>query len=78
MGMQHKSWYNAEKRIGSEVTMRPFINIIIGGFLVAGGLSGKFALLGTDSPVALAAVGLIPIGIGVYQLINQRRRERGD
>jgi hypothetical protein len=58
--------------------MSGFINIIIGIAFVAGGLSGKFALFGTNSPEALAAVGLIPIAMGIYQLVQKSKRQRGE
>ena len=58
--------------------MNAYINIVIGLLFVAGGLSGRFALFGTNSPEALAAVGLIPIGMGVYQIYQRRKQRRGD
>jgi cadmium resistance protein CadD (predicted permease) len=58
--------------------MSGIINIIVGIAFVAAGLSGKFALLGTNSPKALAAVGLIPIAMGIYQLIRRSKRHRGE
>ena len=57
--------------------MSGYINIIIGVLFVAGGLSGRFALFGTDSPELLAAVGLIPISMGAFQLYKQYKRRRG-
>lgn len=57
--------------------MSPIINIIIGVIFVAGGLSGRLALFGTDSPEALAAVGLIPIAMGIYQIYSKRKRRGG-
>ena len=58
--------------------MNGIINILVGLAFVAAGLSGKFALFGTDSPEALAAVGLIPIAMGIYQLLQRRKRQRGE
>lgn len=49
------------------------INIILGGLMVAGGLSGKFALLGTNSGLALAAIGGVVGGYGIYQLTRDQR-----
>jgi hypothetical protein len=49
-------------------------NIIIGLALVAGGLSGKLVLIGTRSGPALAAIGAVMAGFGVYQLIQQRKQ----
>ena len=57
--------------------MSGYINIIIGIFFVVGGLTRKMALWGTDSPDALAAVGLIPIGMGIFQLYSKRKRRGG-
>ena len=57
--------------------MSGYINIIIGILFVVGGLSGKFTLFGTDSPELLAAVGLIPIAMGVFQIYRQYKRRRG-
>ena len=45
-------------------------NIIFGGLLIAGGLSGKLALIGTNSSVALAVVGAIIAVIGIVQMAN--------
>ena len=58
--------------------IRGIVNIVIGIGFVAAGLSGKFALFGTNSPEALAAVGLIPIAMGVFHILQQRRRHRGE
>jgi hypothetical protein len=43
-------------------------NIVIGGIMIVGGLSGKLALLGTNSGGALAAVGAGLVVWGVVQL----------
>ncbi len=56
--------------------MRGVFNIVIGLALVAGGLSGKFVLWGTESGLALAAVGLIPIGIGIHHFWQVRQRRQ--
>ena len=58
--------------------MSGIINIIVGIAFVAAGLSGKFALLGTNSPKALAAVGLLPIAMGIYQLARHSKRNGGE
>ncbi len=47
-------------------------NIIIGGIFIAGGLSGKLALLGTNSSGALAAVGAGLVVWGIVQLKRSR------
>ena len=57
--------------------MSGFINIIVGILFVVGGLSGRFALFGTNSPEALAAVGLLPMAMGIYQLYNRYKRRTG-
>ena len=43
-------------------------NIVLGLVFIVGGLSGKLALLGTGSPIALAVVGLAMMGYGIYQV----------
>jgi cadmium resistance protein CadD (predicted permease) len=58
--------------------MSGVINIIVGLAFVAAGVSGKFTLLGTNSKEALAALGLIPIAMGLFQLLQQRKRRRGE
>jgi hypothetical protein len=50
-------------------------NIIIGLAMVAGGLSGKLALRGTNSGPALAALGAVLAGYGVFQMIQQRKQQ---
>ena len=57
--------------------MSAYINIIIGIVFIAGGMTKKMALWGTDSPEALAAVGLIPLGMGIYQLYAKHKRRGG-
>ncbi len=56
--------------------MSGIVNIVIGVLFVVGGLSGRFALFGTNSPEALAAVGLIPIAMGVFQLYCKYKQQR--
>jgi cadmium resistance protein CadD (predicted permease) len=53
-------------------------NIIIGIGLIVAGLTGRFALLGTNSKEALIVVGLIPLAMGLTQAYKARRRRRGD
>ncbi|MCA9566493.1 MAG: hypothetical protein KC656_01580 [Myxococcales bacterium] len=55
--------------------MRGIGNILIGLVFIGGGLSGQLALLGTDSPMALAFVGLLILGFGVYQAMSGPRDE---
>ncbi len=48
------------------------INIIIGIIFIIGGLSGRLALLGTNSGVALAVVGGILVVWGIVQMVKKR------
>lgn len=48
--------------------MRGIVNIIIGAIFVIGGLSGKLVLLGTNSGIALAALGGFLILLGVFRM----------
>jgi len=48
-------------------------NIIIGAAMVVGGLSGKLALIGTNSSGALAAVGAGLVIWGIVQVVKARR-----
>jgi len=43
-------------------------NIIIGVLFILGGLSGKYALKGTDSTIGLAVLGAGLVVWGIYQL----------
>lgn len=43
-------------------------NILLGVLAIGGGLSGKLALLGTNSPTWLAVVGAGLVGMGLYQM----------
>lgn len=52
--------------------MRGIINIIIGIVFVIGGLTGQLALVGTHSGPALAIVGAILIGLGVFRMAASR------
>ena len=51
-------------------------NIVVGLAMVAAGLSGKFALLGTNSGGALAALGAAVAGFGIYRTIKDRSRRK--
>lgn len=51
--------------------MRGIGNLIIGGIFVVGGLSGKLALIGTNSGGALVAVGAGLAVFGIYQLAKK-------
>lgn len=52
--------------------MRGIGNIIIGGIMVVGGLTGNLSLRGTNSGPALAAVGGILIVIGLVRMLKSR------
>ena len=52
--------------------MRGVANIIIGIIFIIGGLSGKLALIGTNSGPALAVVGGLLIAFGVYRMAASR------
>lgn len=45
-------------------------NIVIGLVFIVGGLSGEMALRGTDSGGALAVLGVVLVGAGVYRLVK--------
>lgn len=48
---------------------------MIGIVFIVGGLSGKLALIGTNSGVALAAVGAALVGWGVVQLVRAKKAQ---
>ena len=52
--------------------MRGILNLIIGGVMVIGGLSGGLVLKGTQSGGALAAVGAVLCGVGLYRLTRPK------
>ena len=45
-------------------------NIIIGIIMIIGGLSGKLVLIGTESGVALAALGAGLALFGVFRMVG--------
>ena len=47
--------------------------IILGLIMVIGGLSGKLALIGTQSGPALAVLGAVFIVWGIVRLVRQRQ-----
>ena len=49
-------------------------NIGFGVLAIIGGASGKFALLGTGSPMWLMVAGGALAAFGVYQLVRDRDR----
>jgi len=44
-------------------------NILVGIIMIGLGLSGKFVLIGTNSPLALAGVGVIFIIVGIFKMV---------
>ncbi len=51
-------------------------SVIIGLIFIAGGLSGKLALVGTNSGIALAVVGVLLVGRGIYRIRRQRAQQQ--
>jgi hypothetical protein len=51
--------------------VRGIISIVIGLVFIIGGLSGRLSLRFTDSGYALAAVGVLFIGLGIYRLVKK-------
>ena len=47
-------------------------SVIVGLVFIAGGLSGQLALVGTNSGTALAVVGVLILGRGIYRIRKQR------
>ena len=51
--------------------MRGIISIVIGLVFIVGGLSGKMVMRGTESGYALAAIGIVFIGLGIYRMTRK-------
>jgi hypothetical protein len=51
--------------------VRGIVSIIIGLVFIVGGLTGKLSLRFTDSGYALAGVGVLFIGLGIYRLVKK-------
>jgi hypothetical protein len=49
-------------------------NIVIGLAAVAAGLSGRFSLIGTNSPVLLVVFGGLLAAYGVFQIVRSKRQ----
>ncbi len=49
-------------------------NIVIGGLLIAGGATGRFTIIFTDSVEITIAVGATIAGLGIFQLIKSRKK----
>ncbi|MCA8994435.1 MAG: hypothetical protein KDA88_20825 [Planctomycetaceae bacterium] len=58
-----------------ETDVRGIVNIIFGGIMVVGGLSGQLVLRGTDSGGGLAIAGGVIILIGIIRLAMSSRSE---
>lgn len=50
-------------------------NVIFGVLMVAGGLSGKLVLIGTNSSTALTIVGVVIAAFGLFQLLAGNKNE---
>ena len=53
------------------------VKIIIGLVMVVGGLSGKLVLIGTDSGVALAGLGVVLIVWGIARIVAAKKSGGG-
>ena len=51
-------------------------SIIIGLVFIVGGLTGTLALIGTNSGTALAVVGVLLLGRGIYRIRKQRAQQQ--
>jgi hypothetical protein len=51
---------------------RGIFNLIIGGVMIIGGLSGTLVLKGTSSGGALAAIGAVLVGLGIYRITQSK------
>lgn len=49
-------------------------NLVIGGIMLIGGLTGRLSFIGTGSSTLLAVVGAGVAGYGVYQIIRAKRQ----
>jgi len=50
-------------------------NIVIGVVFIIGGLSGQLALRGTESGLALAALGGVLLIWGIVQVVRNRKSQ---
>ncbi len=55
-------------------TIGPLLNIVLGGFMIFMGVTGRGALPGTQSTIAFAAVGGLAVAYGVWRVVRERRR----
>ena len=70
-------------RVGHHLSSRPtphredrVSSVIIGLIFIVGGLSGKLALIGTNSGVALAVLGVLLVGRGIYRIRQQKAQHQ--
>jgi hypothetical protein len=54
--------------------MRGIVNIVIGAIFIIGGLSGGLVLIGTESGLLLALVGVLLVGLGIFRMVSSRNR----
>jgi hypothetical protein len=52
--------------------MSGLVNIIFGLIFIIGGLTGKLTMRGTQSGHALAVVGVVLLGLGVYRMASKK------
>jgi len=55
--------------------MRGFGNILVGIVFIIGGATGKLALIGTDSSVAILILGVALVGWGGWQAVRGMKEE---
>lgn len=53
---------------------RGVLSIVIGAVMAIGGLSGNLVMRGTDSGGALAVLGFVVIGIGVFRIVQANKQ----
>lgn len=51
-------------------------SIVIGLIFIVGGLSGTLALVGTNSGTALAVVGVLLVGRGIWRIRKARAQQQ--
>jgi hypothetical protein len=54
--------------------MRGIIDIIIGAVFIIGGLTGGLVMIGTNSGLMLAGVGVILVLIGLYRVSQSNKQ----
>jgi len=61
----------AFQSLGTNQEGEPMYNIVIGGIMLIGGLSGELALIGTNSGGALAVLGGAMMGWGIFRMVKK-------